>query len=137
MKITTQYNYEGPKGEVNEGDSLTVPGEAYTIPQLMERVRGGIPLNTLVDIKEDHYASDSDFDTFVPEADYDLVDAMEHQQQSAEIIADAKKALAKQKEADHTPKESDVGVIEKEVKADPNEKAKVPNSGGKTAQPDD
>ena len=136
MKITTQYNYEGPKGEVNESDSLTVPGEAYTIPQLMERVRGGIPLNTLVDIKEDHFASESDFDTFVPEADYDLVDAMEHQQQSAEIIADAKKALAKQKEAEHTTKESDVGVIEKEVEAHPNKQAKVPKTGLETPQPD-
>jgi len=137
MEIITKYNYKGPKGEVNESDSLTVPGEAYTIPQLMERVRGGIPLNSLVDIKEDHFASESDFDTFVPEADYDLVDAMEHQQQSAKTIADAKKALAKQKEADHTTKESDVEAIEKEVEAHPNKKAKVLNSGGKDTQPDD
>jgi len=138
MKITTIYNYKGPKAEINKGDSLTVPGEAYTIPQLMERARGGIPLNSLVNIHEDHFADEADFDTFVPEADYDLAEAHEDQQNAAQIIADAKKALAKQKkEAEHTPKESDVGGIEKEVKAHYNKQAKVPKTGLETSQPDD
>jgi len=137
MKITTIYNYTGPKAEINNEDSLTVPGEAYTIPQLMERARGGIPLNSLVNIHEDHFADEADFDTFVPEADYDLAEAHEQQQQSAELIADAKKALAKQKEAEHTPQESNVGAIEKEVEAHPNKKAKVPKTGLETSQPDD
>jgi len=136
MQITTIYNYKGPKGEVNNSDSLTVPGEAYTINQLLERANGGIPLNSLVEIKEGHFASEADFDTFVPEADYDIAEAHEDQQKAAQIIADAKKALAKQKEAEHTTKESDVGVIEKEVEAHPNKQAKVPKTGLETPQPD-
>ena len=138
MKIITQWNYLGPIGEVNNEESLTVPGEAYTIPQLMERVNGGIPLNTLVDIKEDHFASDADFDTFVPEADYDLVDAMEHQQQSAEIIADAQERLTKAEKEKVSPTlESDEGENEGSGIPDPATTKKVAKSGGKTPQPDD
>jgi len=138
MKITTIYNYTGPKAEINNEDSLTVPGEAYTIPQLMERARGGIPLNSLVTIHEDHFADEADFDTFVPEADYDLAEAYEDQQNAAATIADAKKRLQKAEKEKVSPTlESDVGANEGTGIPDPDSTKKVAKSGGKTAQPDD
>jgi len=138
MKITTIYNYTGPKGEINESDSLTVPGEAYTINQLLERANGGIPLNSLVEIKEGHYASDADFDTFVPEADYDIAEAHEDQQKAAEIIADAKKRLLKAEKEKVSPTlERDVGANEGPGNPDPDSTKKVANSGEKTPQPED
>ena len=138
MKIQTQFNYVRPEGTKARGDSLTVPGEAYTIPQLMERARGGIPLNTLVEIKEDHFASDADFETFVPEADYDMVDAMEQYKQSSAIIDDAKKRLSKAEKEKVSPTlESDEGANNGPGIPDPDSTKKVAKSGSKTAQPDD
>jgi len=138
MKITTIYNYTGPVGEINEEDSLTVPGEAYTIPQLMERARGGIPLNSLVDIKEGHFADEADFDTFVPEADYDIADAYEDQQKAAEVIADAKKRLKKAEKDKVSPTlESDAGANEGPGIPDPDSTKKVAKTGSETPQPDD
>jgi len=92
-KVTNIWSYKGPDKEVNTGESLTVPGEAYTIEELFARTNAGIPLETVVNVRSDTFATDEDFDVFVPENDFDMVDVMELKQQSEETIRDAKLKL--------------------------------------------
>jgi len=94
-KVTNIWSYKGPDKETIKGDSLTVPGEAYTIEELFARTNAGIPLETVVNVRSDTFASDEDFDVFVPENDFDMVDVMELKQQSDEVISDAKLKLEK------------------------------------------
>lgn len=42
--ITKRTYKHGLRGEINEGASQTVTGEAYTIKELMDRYRNGMPL---------------------------------------------------------------------------------------------
>lgn len=98
-KYRTQNTYQWlPEyGTTILGESLTVPGEAYTIEQLYERSRGGIPIDTLVHVKDAFYESDADFDTFAPEGDFDLVDAQEMADSAAETIRQARDSATKNK----------------------------------------
>lgn len=105
IKINTALTYKWipAYGTTPKMESLTVPGEAYTIQQLLDRTQGGIPINSLVDVKEGHFASDADYDTFVPEPDFDIVDADLLHQQSTAVIKDAEQKLAASKSKKKTP----------------------------------
>jgi len=104
-QFRTHFNYKWlPEyGTPDMGDSLTVPGEAYTIQQLLDRAQGGIPINTLVDVKDGHYASDADFDTFVPGPDHDMVDTENMAEEALAVIADAKQKIESTKKQKATP----------------------------------
>lgn len=62
MKIVHQYNYEllDKHKETVQGESLTVPNEAFSIKEIMERSMKGLNDPSL--IRQEHYQDDSDFD---------------------------------------------------------------------------
>jgi len=105
-KVKNIWSYKGPDTENTKGESLTVPGEAYTIEELFARTNAGIPLETVVNVRSDTFASDEDFDVFVPENDFDMVDVMELKQQSEETIRDAKLKLEKSAKKKKSPQET-------------------------------
>jgi len=84
-------------GSYTMQDSLTVPGEAYTIQQLFDRAQSGVPMDVSVKVHPGIFAEDADFDTFAPEADFDLVDAENLARESSETINQAKEALKESK----------------------------------------
>lgn len=70
VNFTTQPAYY----EFIDSDSLVVPGQSQTIPEILERFGAGIPATTRVV----HYDDDPDLDLYDPHLrpDYDIVDAM-------------------------------------------------------------
>lgn len=55
-KVRDHFNYEPEEGEINSGELLTVPDDAYTIEEIIDKFTKGIRL----DIMESHGYSDSD-----------------------------------------------------------------------------
>lgn len=47
------------KGEYNSGEQVTIPDQAYTIPQIFEKFRRGVPINVN---REVYYQDSDDFD---------------------------------------------------------------------------
>jgi len=110
------YEWKDEFGTGANGESKTVPGESYTINQLLQRAQSGIALNTIVDVKDPYFATDDDFDTFAPEGEMDLVDYENLDRESRQTIAEAETALAegsktKTKQVAEDTKESDQGAI--------------------------
>lgn len=118
-KTQHTYNWKPEYGTSITGDSKTVPGESYSIQDLLIKARGGIPLTTLVNIKEGEFDSESDFDSYVPEPDHDIVDVMELHNNSREIIRDAQQKIteskSRKKKAKETPSE---GIAEAKTDLD-------------------
>lgn len=104
-------------GEHITGESLTVPGEAYTIQQLFDRAQAGVPLDVSVNLRQGYYSDDADFDTFAPEADFDFADAQEAIRQSQEVISEAKEALSKKGSKAKNMTKDGQSPIEEEDKA--------------------
>lgn len=120
-------------GTVIQGDSLTVPGEAYTIQQLFERANAGVPLDVSVNVREGFYADDADFDTFAPENDFEFSDAHESAVQAMETIADANAKLKASKGGKNARKEekaTHTQAIDEEAEQTTPE-AKKPENGAK------
>lgn len=63
MKIRTNYNRTADDHSYSktEGDSLTVPNEAYTIREIYERSAGGL-MSTQGLIRDGYYPEESEFD---------------------------------------------------------------------------
>jgi len=77
--------------ETPKGESETIPGEAYSLQDLIVRAMGGIP----VEQSTPHYSNTEDFDDVDPASlpDFDLVDAENIIQQSTDVITAANKLL--------------------------------------------
>jgi len=112
------YDYKGADKETNKGESLTVPGEAYTIPELYERSQAGIPLETSVNVHPDTFGTDADFDTFVPEADFDISEAAQMGQEAHNLIEQAKLKLDESEDDNKTPSQ-ETKASETEAKVTP------------------
>jgi len=117
--------------EKTVGESLAVPGESYTIPELFARTQAGIPLETSVNVHDDVYANDGSFDTFIPEADFDISEAHQIAQEAAETIRAAKNSKLKEAEEVKASSE-DVKAVEDKAKDDsdkatPNDDSKAQN----------
>jgi len=99
LLFQTWLNYESQPHHVETpvGDSLTVPGEALTIPQIREKLRGGIPMQNLVNINEAHYTDNEDIENTDPlrEPDLDLTDVMDLVENSEAILAEAEASETK------------------------------------------
>lgn len=93
----TQFDpsYKGSPGEVNKNPSLTVPDQTISIQKLLKNHTRGIPSD--VRMRHPHY-----FETEIKRYD-DLIDQLEHKQQIAEDLKqaklDAKKELIEKREA--------------------------------------
>ena len=90
----TQHTWKQSPGQIFHHPSKTIPGDAYTIAEIMEKARGGIPVNSLVDVREDYLTQDEDMDTIAHEVgSIDHADIYQMSEQSKEVIADASKKL--------------------------------------------
>jgi len=87
---SANYVFKKEYGEKNTKDSLTVPGESYTVNQLLERARSGVPIAQMVNVKKGYFDEGAEIDDFAPEPDFDLVDIENMAHQSSEIIHRAK-----------------------------------------------
>jgi len=81
-------------GETNKQDSMTVPGESYTIQQLFDRANAGVPLDVSVNVNEGYYANPEDFEDFAPHPGLDRVDYENIIEQSRQVIESAKAVLS-------------------------------------------
>lgn len=113
MVFRTQFNYNGDRGERNNGlASMTVPDQSYTVRELLQKfTSGGMP-----DVaKVPQYEEDPDFDDIDPTRlpDFDLADLTELQleldQRKATLDAYIAEQQAKNVESesqDETPSEA-------------------------------
>ena len=119
----TVLSYIGQRQEVNNSPSMTVPGESYTIPELFEKARGGIPVESIINVREGEFAdTDATHEDFAPEDDFDLADLHEMDTLSKAVIADALEKDAAHKKEKASPKATE---------SDPEANGKV---GGATLQ---
>lgn len=112
VRIVSSLDYKISPGENVPSKSETVPNEAYTIRELIDKARAGVALDLIVSERHSAYASESDqfedYDAVDPtqSEDFDLVDA----QNAAEIIKDvqqkAERNKPKAKEAEESDEES-------------------------------
>jgi len=111
-RFRTNLNYQWlPEyGELPVGESLTVPGESYSIPALLERARNGVPLNSLVEVRPDYYASEEDFDAFTHDGDIDLVDIHKIAEESTATIKQAEEQTQKAQTRQKSAKQSNEAV---------------------------
>jgi len=135
----TQHTYEFRTefGTTNTQPSLTIPGDAYTIPQLLEKARGGIPLSSLINVKEGHFSKEEDFEAFAPEPDFDFVDVENLKNASDEIIKEAEKELAEIKKGKKTKKGSNDAVegVKSPSEASPDLKEESSENSPETGTP--
>jgi len=120
MKFRTPYNYVCVKRDIEtvKGVSLTVPGESYTIPELFDRFRSGMPLNVE---REVYYDENADFDTDVrihaPDLDLSDLDVIKG---DVDRVLEKKKFIEKTKESKRLKKEvTKVTKREEEEKTEP------------------
>lgn len=110
IRISSWLNYEHLPQHIEHptGESETVPGEAYTIPELYARANGGISVESLVHVKDANYTDTEDFDDVDPMSDpnFDLTDAQNIYEESNATITKAsialKTAAAKRKQKKNT-----------------------------------
>lgn len=104
MKFKTQFNSsEFPRQwEKGGGVSMTVPDQALTIPQIMERNRRGL---SIPQAKETHYTHSDDGEGLVPGADMpdirnlDLAEIQEMKAQAALQVQQLQLKLQEENEA--------------------------------------
>lgn len=60
-KFNTILNYKEYKGQVNKQKSLTVPDQAMSIKQIMERFARGLPIEQFKPIYDDNIDEDSEY----------------------------------------------------------------------------
>jgi hypothetical protein len=60
-KFNTILDYKEYKGQVNKQKSLTVPDQAMSIKQIMERFARGLPVEQFKPIYDDNIDEDSEF----------------------------------------------------------------------------
>jgi hypothetical protein len=78
-KFNTILNYKEYKGQVNKQKSLTVPDQALSIKQILERYARGLPIEQFKPIYEQNIDEDSEF---IPDpSTMDLADRQEFKEQ--------------------------------------------------------
>ena len=84
-----EYNHKENKGEVNNGESETVPGQAYTVTEVVLRFNNGTLPNIVQPV---YYDDNEDFDNIDPTLNpaFDIVDA-------ENILNDIKNNLEREK----------------------------------------
>jgi CRISPR/Cas system CSM-associated protein Csm2 small subunit len=60
-KFNTILNYKEYKGQVNKQKSLTVPDQAMSIKQIMERFARGLPIEQFKPIYDENIDEDSEY----------------------------------------------------------------------------
>lgn len=80
-KFNTILNYKEHKGEVNKQKSLTVPDQAMSIKQIMERYARGLPIEQFKPIYDENIDEDSEY---IP--DPRTMDLADRQQFSEQVL---------------------------------------------------
>lgn len=91
-----QYNSEDHPGEFNTEDSQTIPGQTYTVSEVLFRFSNGTLPNI---VKTPHYEDNPDFDNvdITQNPAFDMVDAenfvqkIKHQQSERKLKKDLEK----------------------------------------------
>jgi hypothetical protein len=80
-KFNTILNYKEYKGQVNKQKSLTIPDQAMTIKQIMERFARGLPVEQFKPVYDENIDEDSEY---IP--DPRTMDLAERQQFKEQIL---------------------------------------------------
>jgi len=117
MNFTTQSTFKNlpSHSETNNSDTITVPGEAYTIRELLEKHTQGIYPQIA---KEPQYEENPDFENIdiTKNPDFDLTDASEMKQSMLQKLEEQEQKLATEAEEKRAQENAKIEELENEVK---------------------
>jgi len=128
----TQHTYTCKPGKIFTQESLTVPGEAFTIQELLDRANAGVPLQSLVRIHDEKYVNNDDFDLYTNDGDLDISDIHNIAEFAHDTIQEAKDKLKHR-----TPKEDDLGTTKDQKGVKATNESKAAKNEDNEPQPDD
>ena len=100
IEVLNHFNYKSKQGSSYEnctGSSMTVPGESYTIQELIKKHTSGIPVNVEIRGEYDEDPTHEDFDKREVQ-NMDLVDKEEILQQNLDKISNKKIEIQQKRE---------------------------------------